>query len=140
MSQDGDFDHLQFTFRRLELVAMQRQICDITLRSGKPRLDVRVDPKFIYALMYGAGAKAMVPLLSAIELSDGRTVRLDDIWTINPMPENGFTDDELDAVDLAEAEKPAGPNGETLRTMISKTYHCATRDEEDKFIRRFLAS
>jgi hypothetical protein len=139
MNQDAS-DHLQFTFRTLELVAMQRQICDITLYSGKPRLDVHVDPKFLYALMYGAGAKAMLPLLSAIELSDGSTVRLDDIWTIHPMPQNGFTDAELLAVDLSEAEKPAGLNGETMRTMISKTYHCETRDEEDKFIRRFLAS
>jgi hypothetical protein len=56
------------------------------------------------------------------------------------MPQAGFSEDELAAVDLAEAEEPAGPNGETLRKMIRDTYHCKDRDQEDYYLRRFIAS
>ncbi|MBA7693040.1 hypothetical protein ES703_101615 [subsurface metagenome] len=56
------------------------------------------------------------------------------------MPKGGFTEDELAIVDLAKAEENVGPNGETLRKMISDTYHCQSRDEEDQFLRRFIAS
>ncbi len=78
--------------------------------------------------------------MSKGKFSDGTVASLMEIWTDNPMPKGGFTDAELDAVDLAEAEKPSGPNGKTLRKMISETYRCKTREEEDYYLRRFIAS
>ena len=44
--------------------------------------------------------------------------------------------DELDvsSVDMADAEKAIGLDGETLREMIRNTYHCRSRAEEDHFI------
>jgi hypothetical protein len=62
------------------------------------------------------------------------------IWTINPMPKGGIPKAELDAADMNEAEESVGPNGETLRKMISETYHCSCREEEDRYLRRFIAS
>ena len=56
------------------------------------------------------------------------------------MPQDGFTEEQLAAVDLREAEQKVGQNGETLRQMIRESYHCKTRAEEDKFLRRFIAS
>ena len=41
-----------------------------------------------------------------MKFSDGTVASLMEIWTVNPMPKGGFTDAELDAVDLAEVEKP----------------------------------
>jgi hypothetical protein len=43
-------------------------------------------------------------------------------------------------MDLATAEEKGGPSGETIRQMISDTYHCDSREEEDFYLRRFLAS
>jgi hypothetical protein len=56
------------------------------------------------------------------------------------MPKGGFTKEELDKVDLSEAEERVGPNGETLREMIRNTYRCKSRDEEDHHLRRYIAS
>lgn len=49
-------------------------------------------------------------------------------------------EDELQAVDLFRAEEGVGPNGEKLRKMIGDTYHCASKEEEDYYLRRFIAS
>jgi hypothetical protein len=137
-SQSGG--RIAHVFDQLRHLALSRQPADVTLYNGSPHLNVKIDAKFIYAMMYGAGAEKLAELLSAIELSNGATVSLHNIWTINPMPTNGFTDQELIDVDLQEAEKKLGSNGETLRKMISDTYHCSSRQEEDQFLRRFIAS
>ena len=92
------------------------------------------------ALMYGAGAKKLQEMLENIKLSDGDKISIGEIWTINPMPSGGFSKEGLDSVDMAEAEQVAGPNGETLREMIKNTYHCESRDEEDYYLRRYMAS
>lgn len=131
--------HENFIFHQLMLVAMQESTCDITIFNGDPHIGVKVGANFMYALMYGAGAKKLAELLSAIPLSNGKTVSFNQIWTVNPMPKS-FSPAELGAVDLAEAEKKSGPNGETLREMISKTYNCKSRADEDKYIRRLIAS
>jgi hypothetical protein len=138
IEQDGS--RIQHLFRTLHQLALSQQPTDITLYNEKPHLDVKIDPKFVYALMYGAGAEKLAELLSSIGLSNGKTVSLKQIWTINPMPTDGFTDEELASVDLREAEGKVGPNGETLRQMISETYHCSSTEEEDHFLRRFIAS
>lgn len=138
VGQDGS--RIQHLFRQLHHLAMSQQPADVTLYNSKPHINVKIGQKFVYALMYGAGAEKLRELLSTIELSNGATVSITEIWTINPMPAEGFESGELEAVDLKEAEEKVGPNGETLRKMISETYHCASRDEEDKYLRRFIAS
>jgi hypothetical protein len=90
--------------------------------------------------MYGAGAKKLSELLGNIHLSNGDAVSINEIWVIFPMPKGGFTKEELAAVDLAEGDKRAGPKGETVREMIRNVYQCTTTAEEDRFLRRFLAS
>ncbi|MNJ75255.1 hypothetical protein D3C77_723200 [compost metagenome] len=65
---------------------------------------------------------------------------LSEIWTINPMPVGGFTQEELDNVDMSQGEQQAGPQGETIRKMIRSTYHCKSKKEIDYFLRRWLAS
>ena len=56
------------------------------------------------------------------------------------MPVNGLSDEELSSVDISEGEQRFGPNGETLREMIRNVYHCKTSEEEEHFLRRYLAS
>ena len=138
----GDRSAMQF--QMLMHLAMTEQPCDICTRSGQRHLDVKIDPKFIYALMYGAGAKKMAEMLSRIGLisKDGgdSTVSFSDIWIIAPMPKEGFTDAQLAAVDLKEGEVKSGPNGETVREMIRATYRPKDEKEMEYFLRRFIAS
>ena len=84
--------------------------------------------------------KRLAEMLNAIKFSDASTAAITEIWTINPMPKDGFTQQQLASVNLAEAESPVGPNGETLRQMIRDNYHCSTVQQEDKYLRRFIAS
>lgn len=116
------------------------QPCDVTFYKREPILDVEVDQQLGLALMYGAGAKKLQEMFGAIKFSDGSIASLAEIWTINPMPKGGISAADLAAADLAEGDQAAGPKGETIRQMISETYRCKTREEEDKFLRRFIAS
>ena len=116
------------------------QPCDITFFKKGPPIDVTVDPQLALAVMYGAGPERLHEMLQSIKLSNGAEVSINDIWTINPMPKGGFTREELDAVDMSQAEEKAGPNRETLRKMIKDTYHCKSQDEENYYLRRFIAS
>ena len=129
-----------FLIHQLEWMALKGIVCDITLKSGKPHIDVTIEPKFSHALMYGAGAKDVRGMLSEIRLSNGQTLDFADIWTIHPMPKGGVDPERLADVDLSHAEEKSGPNGETIREMISATYHCESREEEDRYLRRFFAS
>jgi len=88
--------------------------------------------------MCGAGAKKLQEMLENISLSNGRVVSFSDIWMVLPMPERGFTADQLAGVDLKDGEEKAGLNGETIRKMIRDIYHCKSREEEDRFLRRYL--
>ena len=116
------------------------QPCDVTFYKRGPILDVKIPEKIGIALMYGAGASKLQELLARIEFSNGTVAGFGEIWTVNPMPKGGIPQAELDAVDLSQGEEAVGPNGETMRKMISDTYHCATRAEEDRYLRRFIAS
>lgn len=129
-----------FLGHQLIMLSMMGQPCDVTFYKKKPALNVKIDQKINIALMYGAGAVKLKEMLESIELSNGDRVSISEIWTINPMPEGGFSEEELAAVDLSEGEEKVGPNGETLRKMISETYHCNSTAEEDQFLRRFIAS
>ena len=122
------------------MLSMTGQKCDITFFKKKPAIDVKIDQQITLALMYGAGAKKLQEMLENIKLSNGDSVSIGEIWTINSIPKGGFTKEELDAVDMTEAEKEAGPNGETLREMIKNTYHCKSKDEQDYYLRRYIAS
>ena len=103
-------------------------------------IDVTLDARIAFGLMYDADPKKMKELLPKIRLSNGDTVSLDEIWVVFPMPEGGFTEGELKGVDLALGEEQWGPNGETVREMIRNVYHCESDEEEEKFLRRYLAS
>jgi Nucleotidyl transferase AbiEii toxin, Type IV TA system len=83
---------------------------------------------------------ALVTRRTARDLFDAHRIIADEIWTVNPMPMEGFSPEELAAVDLAQGEERMGPGGETLRKMIRKTYHCKSRKEVDHFLRRWIAS
>jgi hypothetical protein len=123
----------------LTMLSTSGQPTDVTFYRRKPLLDVRVSTKLGAARLYGL--ESHVPrLLKRIEFSNGAVASLGEIWTVNPMPMGGFTAEELAAVDLSEAEQRIGPQGETMRKMIRKTYHCKSRKETDFFLRRWIAS
>jgi len=121
-------------------LSMSGQPCDITFPDREPMLDVVVDQQLYLAIAYGAGAKKMLDKMRNIRLSNGQVISIEKIWTVNPMPKGGFGPHELKAVDMTLAEEPSGPDGETLRQMIRETYRCKSQEDEDRFIRRFLAS
>lgn len=129
-----------FLGHQILTLSMTGQICDVTFYSKPPAIDVRIDQQINLALMYGAGAEKLKEMLENIKLSNGDVVSFSEIWTINPMPQGGFSKEELEAVDLRKAEEKDGPNGETLRKMISDTYHCKSKEDEDHYLRRFIAS
>jgi len=129
-----------FLGNQLFTLSMFSQPCDVTFYNKKPAIDVNIDPKISIALMYGAGAKKLNEILMNIKLSNGDVISIEEIWTINPMPKGGISKEELAQVDMSKADEKVGPNGETLRKMISDTYHCSTEEEEDYYLRRFIAS
>ena len=129
-----------FLGHQLIELSMLGQPCDVTFFNRKPILEVAIDPQLHLAVAYGAGPAKLLEKLKNVKLSNGEVVSIEDVWTLNPMHKGGLTSEELAAVDLAKAEDASGPNGETLRKMISDTYHCENRDEEDHYIRRFIAS
>lgn len=125
---------------QLVMLSMMGQPCDITFYKRKPLLHVIIHERLSLALAYGAGAKKLQEMLANIEVSNGSKINLMEIWTVNPMPKGEFSEEKLKAVDLSKGEEKVGPNGETLRKMISDTYHCKTKEEEDYYLRRFIAS
>jgi hypothetical protein len=129
-----------FLGHQILMLSMSGQKCDVTFYKKKPTLNVKINQQINLALMYGAGAKKLKDMLENIKLSNGDSISIDEIWTINPMPSGGFTKEKLASVDMSEAEEKSGPNGETLREMIKNTYHCKSKDEEDYYLQRFIAS
>jgi len=138
--EDAYGSRLGFLAHQIISLSMTEQPCDVTFFNRKPVLDVSIDQKINIALMYGAGANKLKELLENIKLSNGDVISLNEIWAINTMPKGGFTESELAKVDLLQGDEKVGPNDETLRKMISETYHCKTQKEEDYFLRRFIAS
>ncbi|WP_141755098.1 hypothetical protein [Burkholderia plantarii] len=123
----------------LTILSASGQPTDVTFYRRRPILDVRVSTKLAAARFYGLDS-ILPSLLTQIEFSNGATAGLNEIWTVNPMPAEGFSKADLDAVDLTEGDQRAGPRGETIRKMISDTYHCTAQSEVDYFLRRFIAS
>jgi len=124
----------------LMTLSMSGQPCDLTFMKRKPLIDVVIHDRLALAMMYGAGPKKMLELFNDIRLKSGESVSISETWSIFPMPKNGFTQAELDAVDMAGGEQVAGPKGETVRQMIKNVYHCTSPEEEEKYLRRYLAS
>ena len=133
-------DRMGFLGHQILMLSMTGQLCDVTFYKKAPAIDVRIDQQITLALMYGAGVTKLKEMLENIKLSNGDSISINEIWTINPMPQGGFSKEELETVDLREAEEKNGPNGETLRKMISDTYHCKSKEDEDYYLRRFIAS
>lgn len=122
------------------MLSMTGQPCDVTFFKKKPAIDVKIDQQISLALCYGAGTHKLKEMLENIKLSNGDVISISEIWVINAMPKGGFSKEELNAVDMSKAEEKVGPNGETLRKMIRDTYHCKSKEEEDYYLRRFIAS
>ena len=131
---------IAFLGHQILMLSMNGQPCDVTFFKKKPAIGVTIDPQINLALTYGASPAALKDKLENIKLSNGQSVSISEIWTVNPMPKGGISKADLASVNLAEAEERSGPNGETLREMIRDTYHCESRQEEDRFLRRFIAS
>lgn len=132
-------NHESMLIRTLTVLSTSGQPADITFYKRKPILNVRVSAKLGAARLYGL--ENHVPrLLRHIEFSNGMVANLSEIWTINPMPVDGFTQEELDNVDMSQGEQKAGPQGETIRRMIRSTYHCKSKKETDYYLRRWIAS
>jgi hypothetical protein len=115
---------------------------DVTFYERKPLINVTVDFWSIeQAMSYDKPVKVVRKALENIPFSDGTVANLAHIWNVFPMPRDGFSDDELAAADLSMAEEVApGPTGKTIRQMISDCYHCTSMDEEDRYLRRWIAS
>lgn len=132
-------DRVGMLTHTLTLLSTSGQPTDVTFYKRKPILDVRVSVKLGAARLYGL--EDHVPrVLKRIEFSNGMTANISEIWTINPMPAEGFTQEELDNVDLSEGEQQAGPQGETIRNMIRSTYHCKSNKETEYYLCRWIAS
>jgi hypothetical protein len=117
------------------------QPTDVTFYRRGPILDVMVDPGLSAAVLYGMGPTELIKRFNrGVKFSDGTVAALREIWTVCPMPKGGISQAELDAVDLARGEERVGPQGETMRQIIRDTYRCRDRAEEDRFLRRFIAS
>lgn len=135
-----DEDRLSWLLSRLDHCALNGKRCDITFFSSKPKIDVKINPRFSYALMYGGGVQALKPLLEKLELSDGSHINALDIWTINPLPNEGLTQKDLNSVDLAEGDQEVPNTCRTMREIIRETYKCENDAETEHYLRRFLAS
>jgi len=136
-------DRDQHIFEMICNLAVSKHPCDICTYSGPVYLDATFGAKFICALQYGAGAKAMQPLLSNLEISTpsgDANVSLADIWIIAPMPKDGFTKEQIESVDLALGDRLAGDSGKTIKEIVKETYQPGTAKELEYFLRRFLAS
>ena len=120
-----------FLLHQITTLSMTGQPCDITFFKEAPLIDVKIASQITLALMYGMGPTKLQEMLCNIKLSNGDSVNINKILVINPMPTNGFSKEELDAIDMSKAEKKTGPNDETLRKMIKDTYHCESKEDED---------
>jgi hypothetical protein len=150
--------HLMF---KLAFFAMHGQAFDVTFPHREPLLEVTLAPAFarritrtmerpfsdprLYSLMgnllfehpqnWGL-ADRLIKLCRQVELTDGTILDLTEVWILNYMPR----DLDISDVDLSEGEQRIGDNGETMREMISQSYRCRSRAEEDYFLARFIAS
>jgi len=48
-------------------------------------------------MVYRAGARKLADMFNHLKFSNGTVASVGEIWTVNPMPKSGFTQQELDA-------------------------------------------
>ncbi len=125
---------------QLATLSLTGQPCDVSfIEKKRAAVDVTIDQRISLALKNGAGPEELRKIFSEIRLSDGQVVALAEIWIVLPMPPKGLSKEELAAVDLSDGDKKSGPNGETVREIVRNFYRCESGEEEDGFLRRFLA-
>jgi hypothetical protein len=116
------------------------QMFDATFYDREPILSVTLSHSwardFCAALMFGGSSQRIRKVLDHVTFSDGTTVSLGEIWTLNYMP----ADLDTTGVDLARGEDVIGQGGETVRQIVHETYRCRSRAEEDFFLARWIAS
>jgi hypothetical protein len=86
--------------------------------------------------LQASSSEQLEHLCRRIRSSDGSAISLAGIWTLNYMPR----DLDISGVDLFEGDRRIGDGDETMREMISDSYRCRSRAEEDFFLARFIAS
>jgi hypothetical protein len=125
---------------QLATLSLTGQPCDVSfIEKKRAAVDVTIDQRISLALKNGAGPEERRKIFSEIRLSDRQVVALAEIWLVLPMPPGGFSKEELAAVDLSDGDQKSGPNGETVREIVRNFYRCESGEEEDRFLRRFLA-
>jgi hypothetical protein len=115
------------------------QAFDATFYGREPSLEVTLTQEFAYAFLTAVADERMDDvdrLCRKVSFSDGTSISLAGIWTLNYMPRNL----DISGVDLSQGEQRIGDQGETMREMICNTYRCRSRAEEDFFLARFIAS
>jgi hypothetical protein len=115
------------------------QTFDATFYGREPSLEVTLTQEFAFEFLNAvAGERAddINRLCRRIKFSDGTSISLSGIWTLNYMPR----DLDISDVDLSQGEQRIGDQGETMREIICNTYRCQSRAEEDFFLARFIAS
>lgn len=115
------------------------QTFDATFYGREPSLEVTLAQEFAYEFLDAMAGQRMDDigcLCRRVRFSDGSSISLAGIWTLNYMP-RGL---DISGVDLSPGEQRIGDQGETMREMICNTYRCRSRAEEDFFLARFIAS
>jgi hypothetical protein len=130
-------DHLLWQLRHY---AETMQAFDATFYDREPILNVTLSDSwardFCAALVFGGSGQRIRKVLDLVTFSDGTTVSVGEIWTLNYMP----ADLDIAGVDLARGEDVIGQGGETVRQIVRETYRCKSRAEEDFFLARWIAS
>jgi len=145
MIRDEFTGRQKMIFDNLCNVASLKQPTDICRVNGDPYLDVIVDVFFLKGLNDMDDVDSFDHFMNNIQLLDkennevGR-VSFFDISAVYPMPYRGVSDEALENVDIDEGDEEYGSDGETLRDLIKINYRCATEEETEKYLRRYLAS
>ena len=129
----------RFMLWQLAHYASTGQTFDATFYGREPSLEVTLTQEFAHAFMNALVSERVSDLSRLIRrvcFSDGTSIGVAGIWTLNYMPR----DLDISDVDLSPGEQRIGDQGETMREMISNTYRCRSRAEEDFFLARFIAS
>lgn len=115
--------------QNLTMLSSSGQPADITFYRRKPLINVKISTKIAAARLYGLEDQ-LPKVLRRIPFSNGAVASLAEIWTVNPMPVEGFTDEELASVDLTEGEERHGPNV-SLRRRPRRLHRAATPSSMD---------
>ena len=124
-----------------------QQPCDVTFRDREPLLNVTIDKRVAAAadaaadggLLSGIHRIRLSRLLNNIGFSDGSRARVQEIWTIHPLPAEGLSEELLASVNLSDGDRPVGREGTiTWRDLVRAVYR-TTKENEDQMLRRYLA-